>query len=557
MVTPHSCNVEKMLRSCEAGPMVAVAFIASTLTFGCSSKTKPAPLSGSQPFENVTRQAGLSSVWEQPADKTPLIIWETIGNGVAFLDFNQDGALDILLVGDKTALYTGDGHGHFNDISEKCGIADVAGKHLGCGVGDINNDGYPDIYLSGYNTGHRLRNVDGKSIVDVTPQSGIPSQPFGTAVTFADIDSDGKLALIVGNYIRFDATSIQACKRGKAMTSCPPGAYDGISGHLYKNLGNGHFADVTSTWNANFPQGKTLGAAFAPPTINGRYPQLAIANDEVPDELFTNTGSTFKPFGQQAGIAFSSVGVPHAGMGLDWGDVNNDGYLDLSMMTFSTETKPVYISDGNGLYTDKAASMGLGTELNAYVSFGTKWLDFDNDGWLDIMVANGHTADSIADTGSGESYRQPLALLKNVGGTAFNRIHTPELDKPVVGRGLATGDYDNDGYVDAIAVDSAGEPVLLHNRTRVPSRWLGVRLVGHASARDAYGAVITLSVGKEKLVRHCHADGSYLSSSDSRVHFGLGAREGIPKLYIRWPSGKSQQVRVTAVNRYITIEETR
>lgn len=165
--------------------------------------------------------------------------------------------------------------------------------------------------------------MDGKSIVDVTPQSGIPSQPFGTAVTFADIDSDGKLELYVGNYIRFDTTSIQACKRGKAMTSCPPGAYDGISGHLYKNLGNGHFADVTSTWNANLPQGKTLGAAFAQPTMNGRYPQLAIANDEVPGELFTNTGSTFKPFGQQAGIASSSVGVPHAGMGLDWGDVTS------------------------------------------------------------------------------------------------------------------------------------------------------------------------------------------------------------------------------------------
>ncbi len=557
MVTPHSSNVKKMLKCCEVGSMLGIAFFVSACNIGCTSKPLSAPQNGPQLFEEVTRTAGLSYVWEQPKGKSPLNILETIGNGAAFLDFDQDGNLDILLVGDKTALYRGDGHGHFTDISVASGLADITGRHLGCGIGDIDNDGYPDIYLSGYRTGHLLHNINGKRIADITRQSGIPTQPFGTAVTFSDIDADGRLDLYIGNYIQFDASSIQVCKRGNAMTSCPPGAYDGISGHLYRNLGKGRFADITAAWAADVPQGKTLGAAFAPSGKTSRYPQLAIANDEVPGELFLNSGAAFKPIGQQAGIAFSSVGVPHAGMGLDWGDVNNDGYLDLSIMTFSTETKPVYIDDGNGFYTDKSAGMGMGTELNAYVSFGTKWLDFDNDGWLDIMVTNGHTADNIADTGSGETYRQPLALLRNNNGTLFRRIHETALDKPRVGRGLATGDYDNDGYVDALVVDSAGEPVLLHNRKAVASNWLGVRLIGHTSVRDAYGAVITLSIGADKLVRHCHADGSYLSSSDSRVHFGLGTRKGDITLQIRWPSGKTQSVAVPEINRYITIEETR
>jgi hypothetical protein len=536
--------------------MVSALFVSALLT-GCSNKTTSALQSSQNIFDDVTTAAGLSYVWEQPKGKSPLTILETIGNGAAFLDFNQDGNLDILLVADKTALYTGDGRGAFTDISDTVGLTAITGKHLGCGVADINNDGYPDIYLSGYKTGHLLRNEGGKRLVNASAQSGIPVQPFGTAVTFADIDSDGLPDLYVGNYIKFDDTSIQACQRGAALTSCPPGAYDGISGRLYKNLGNGRFTDVTSKWNAALPQGKTLGAAFAPLGGTPGRQALGIANDEVPGELFRHLGSSFKPTGQQAGIAYSSVGVPHAGMGLDWGDVNNDGQLDLAMMTFSTETKPVYIADKNGFFTDFAAQLGVAAELNPDVAFGVKWLDMDNDGWLDMLVTNGHTADNIAKTGSGEVYRQPMALLRNVEGTKLTRIRGAALDKPIVGRGLATGDYDNDGGIDALAVDSAGAPVLLHNVAKNRGHWLGLKLIGHKSGRDAYGALVVLKYGEKTLTRHHHADGSYLSSSDPRVHFGLGTATNVTELTIHWPSGTKQSVKVDAVDRYITVEEAK
>ena len=557
MAAPHNRNVKKMLRDCGAGPLMVSALFVSALLTGCSNKTNSALQSSQNIFDDVTTAAGLSYVWEQPKGKSPLTILETIGNGAAFLDFNLDGNLDILLVGDKTALYTGDGRGAFTDISDTVGLTAITGKHLGCGVADINNDGYPDIYLSGYKTGHLLRNEAGKRLVNVSAQSGIPVQPFGTAVTFADIDSDGLPDLYVGNYIKFDDTSIQACQRGGALTSCPPGAYDGISGRLYKNLGNGRFTDVTSKWNATLSQGKTLGAAFAPLGGTPGRQALGIANDEVPGELFRHLGSSFKPTGQQAGIAYSSVGVPHAGMGLDWGDVNNDGQLDLAMMTFSTETKPVYVADKNGFFTDFAAQLGVAAELNPDVAFGVKWLDMDNDGWLDMLVTNGHTADNIAKTGSGEVYRQPMALLRNVEGTKLARIRGAALDKPIVGRGLASGDFDNDGGIDALAVDSAGAPVLLHNVAKNRGHWLGVKLVGHKSGRDAYGALVVLKSGEKTLTRHHHADGSYLSSSDPRVHFGLGTATNVTELTIHWPSGTKQSVKVDAVDRYITVEEAK
>lgn len=555
MVTPHSCNVKKMLKSCVAGPFMVSALLGSVFLTGCANRLPIAPQNSQSFFEDVTQAAGLSYVWEQPKGKSPLTILETIGNGAAFLDFNQDGNLDILLVGDKTALYTGDGRGAFKDITEAVGLSNITGKHFGCGVTDVDNDGYPDIYLSGYKTGHLLRNEGGKRLINASAQAGIPVQPFGTAVTFADIDSDGLPDLYVGNYIHFDESSIQTCKRGTALTSCPPGAYDGISGHLYKNLGKCRFTDVTLTWNATLTQGKTLGAAFAPLGGTPGKPSLGIANDEVPGELFRHMGSTFKSIGQQAGIAYSSVGVPHAGMGLDWGDVNNDGLLDLAMMTFSTETKPVYIADKNGFFTDFAAQLGVAAELNPDVAFGVKWLDIDNDGWLDILITNGHTADNIVETGSGESYRQPMALLRNVQGTTLSRIHGTALDKPIVGRGLATGDYDNDGGVDALAVDSAGAPVLLHNSSKDRGHWLGVKLIGHKSGRDAYGALVVLKYGDKTLTRHNHADGSYLSSSDPRVHFGLGATTAVTALNIHWPSGIKQTIKVDAIDRYITVEE--
>ena len=534
---------------------VLVGLVCVVTLNGCTTK-KPGPLLPLvSVFTNRTETAGITYKWDEPTRLGPRNIKETLGRGCAFLDYNNDGNLDVLLVGPSCALYKGDGRGAFQDVSAETRIRDLIGEYSGCSVADSDNDGYSDIYLSGYKTGQLLHNNHGTNFTNVSARSRIPTQTYGTSSAWADIDGDGKVDLYVGNYVTFNATSLQLCKRGKVMTSCPPGVYKGVPGRLYHNLGQHVFQDVTVDWKANAVPGKTLGAAFAPLSPKTMFPSLALANDEVPGELFLNTGKVFQSAGQTSGIAFSSVGTPQAGMGLDWGDFDNDGRFDLTVMTFSTETKPIYHNDGNGLYTDFAARLGAAHHEVPLVAFGVKWLDIDNDGWLDLLMTNGHTADNIAETGSGETYRQNSVLLRNQKGQQFQRLHSPSLDTSIVGRGLATGDYDNDGRVDALIVDNVGKPLLLQNTNGQTGHWIGLKLVGMKSNKDGYGAVITLQAGDQTLTRHCHSDGSFLSSSDPRVHFGLGNAQSVTSCTVRWPSGMVQRVKITKVDQYITVVE--
>ncbi len=533
------------------------------LSGGCS---RPAPVSppptdgatsatadGGVRFVNVAANAGLKYRWEAPA-RRPLTILDSIGNGCAFLDYNNDGNLDILLVGSKLALYQGDGKGKFKDVTVQAGLANLSGHLLGCAVGDYDNDGYPDLYISGYHTGLLLHNVGGQRFEDVTRAAGVQPQSWGTSAAFGDIDGDGKLDLYVGNYVRFDSSSQQLCKTNAVDTSCPPGIYDGAPGRLYRNLGGGRFTDATRAWGLQASLGKTLGAVFADFDGSGRQ-SLALANDEVPGELYLNRGGSFVNIGATSGLAYSNVGQPQAGMGQDWGDYDNDGRLDLTVMTFSSELKPVYHNEGNRLFTDNSNQLGLSNVTIPYVAFGVKWLDADNDGWLDLMITNGHTSDNIAETGQAYTYREPTLFLKNEKGTRFNRVSLPDLDRPIVGRGLAIGDYDNDGRMDALIVDSEGEVVLLHNETPKAGHWLALRLIGATGNRDGYGAEVTLETATRKITRHCHADGSYLSSSDPRVHFGLGAEAEAKKIVIRWTNGKTQTLGNVKADAILIVKE--
>ena len=348
------------------------------------------------------------------------------------------------------------------------------------------------------------------------------------------------------------------CRTNGVETSCPPGVYDGIPGRLYLNKGGGRFADATQKWGLLASNGKTLGVAFADFDGSGRQ-SLALANDEVPGELFLNRGAAFENIGATAGIAYSTVGQPQAGMGQDWGDYDNDGALDLTVMTFATESKPIYRNDGSRFFTDKSNQLGVSIPSIPYVAFGVKWLDADNDGWMDLMMTNGHTADNIAETGQGNAYRQPTLFFQNVQGKRFLPVALPDLNRPIVGRGLAVGDFDNDGKVDALLVNSEGKPLLLHNETASSGHYLLIHLIGRKSARDGYGATITVTTAvgtnREKRVRHCHADGSYLSSSDSRAHFGLGAATEADSVVIHWLSGATQTLHNVAADRLIRVEE--
>jgi hypothetical protein len=317
------------------------------------------------------------------------------------------------------------------------------------------------------------------------------------------------------------------------------------------------FRDVTQQWNAHEVEGKSLGATFADYDNSGRV-SLAIANDEMPGDLLSNEGGKFKNVGKTSGTAYDDSGSVHGGMGTDWADYDNDGKMDLAVATFQNEAKNIYHNDGDGLFTDKSAMLGMAPST-PYVTFGIKWLDYDNDGWPELILANGHVQDNIADIDKTASYKQPVQLYHSQEGQRFDDVSATLLDaaarRPIVGRGLAIGDYDNDGKVDILVVDSEGTPLLLHNETPNAGHYLSLTLVGAKSNRDGYGARVVVEAGGKKRMGRCGTDGSYLSASDRRVHFGLGSAATADTVTVYWPSGKKDVLKAVAADKNVTVRE--
>jgi hypothetical protein len=508
-------------------------------------------------FVDVTQQAGINYRWSVSGTR-PLNLLQTIGNGCAFLDYDNDGNLDVLLVGPHLALYKGDGHGHFTDVTHQTRLDTFHGNFLGCAVGDYDNDGYDDIYLCAYRGGILLHNEHGKYFTDATARAGTAPQPWGTACAFFDLDGSGRLSLYIGNYVSFGPdTRPQLCLVGGVKTACGPNAYRPETGVLYRNMGNGKFRDVTAEWQAGHASGKALGAAAADFDGSGRQ-SLYLANDEMPGDLLENDGGHFTDIGASAGIAYDATGNKHGGMGADWGDYDNDGRLDLVVATFDGEPKCIYHNDGDDLFTEQSAALGVAPLTTQYVGFGAKWLDYDNDGWLDLMITNGHTQDNVQAVHHSSTYRQPTQLFHNEQGHSFTDASAGLVgmaDRPIVGRGLAIGDFDNDGRMDALVVDSEGEPILLHNETPAVGHWLEVRLIGVKSNRDGIGALVTVHAGALTLLRQCTTGGSYMSASDKRVHFGLADATVADRVTIRWPSGHVDTYKDVKPDQIITIRE--
>ena len=505
-------------------------------------------------FVDVAEQAGLKYRWVI-SGKRPLTILQTIGNGCAFLDYNNDGLLDILLVGPRTALFKNQGGGRFSDVSAATGLGTLKGHFLGCAVGDYDNDGWPDVYLSAYRGGALLRNQKGGRFRNITRESGIASQPWGTSCAWGDVNNDGRLDLYIGNYVKFGPKEPQLCGVGILTTSCGPRWYKPERGALYLNTGS-KFRDVSASWNLNSATGKALGAAWADYNNTGRQ-SLAIANDEVAGDLMRNQGRNFKNIGAASGTAYDQNGEVHGGMGIDWGDYDNDGDLDLVVATFKDEVKCIYRNDSGDFFSETSDAIGLG-DSRPFVTFGTKWLDFDNDGWLDLMLANGHVQDNAAAIDNTTTYRQSIQLFHNTKGRfsqVANRL-SEAARRPIVGRGLAIGDYDNDGRVDVLVVDSEGAPLLLHNRMPGAGNWLSLDLQGTKANRDGIGAVVTVTANGFKQTRHCATDGSYMSSSDKRVHFGLGEADKIESIVVRWPGGGQTTLRNPAINRVLKVRQS-
>ena len=552
----------------------AAALLAALLT-GCRHDAAPPPTApmatapaavtpaGPPLFSNVAEQAGLHYQWVV-AGKRPLNILQTIGNGCAFLDYDNSGNLSVLLVGtDHIALFHGDGHGHFTDVSQAMGLDTLKGHFLGCAVGDYDGDGYDDVYISGYRTGLLLHNEGGKRFRDVTQEAGLKPQPWGTSAAWAEtVPGSGKLDLFVANYAVFGPKDPQLCPSHGIPTSCGPRYYVPLKGVLYRNKGGGHFADVSAAAGIPATSGRGLGVAWAP-LEPGEAPSLAIANDEMAGDLMrpdSKAAAHYTNIGPQAGTAFDRDGQIHGGMGTDWGDYAEDGKLDLFVATFQGEAKSLYHNDGQGQFSDVSYRTGLALTSIPHVAFGCKLFDYDNDGHLDVILANGHVQDNIHDIDSSATYKQTLQLFRNSGTTPVTFDDTsaqggPAFAQPLVGRGLAVGDFDNDGKQDVLVVDSEGQPLLLHNECVNAGHWLGVRLIGTKSNRDGIGALLTAQIGPRRLLRLCHTDGSYMSASDRRVHFGLGAATTVDRLTIRWPSGLMQTLKNLPVDKFITVRE--
>lgn len=512
-------------------------------------------------FEDVAQKAGLIYKWSIPG-KRPLDILQGLGHGCAFFDYNSDGKLDVLLVSPRLALFRGNGHGRFVNVTNQAGLDRPTGHFLGCTVGDYDNDGYSDIYVSGYRAGLLLHNRGGKSFQDVTQRAGITPRSWATSCAFADVDGDGKLDLYISNYVQYDSsTKPRYCDFNGVLTACGPLNYKLQRGFLYRNTGSGRFVEMSREWGADRAVGRALGVAFADFDASG-HESLAIANDVMPGDLLHNSGAKFKNIGVASGTAFGTNGDVHGGMGIDWGDYNNDGRLDLFVGTFQRQAKCVYRNDG-GVFSVKSKGIGLNSSW-PYVTFGAKWLDMDNDGWLDLIMANGHVQDNIAKIDKNFTYKQPILLYHNKQGQQFRdvtRQMSRNARRHIVGRGLATGDYDNDGRMDALVVDSEGTPLLLHNQSPATNHWISITLQGTKSNRDAIGALVTVTgnganAGGIRQLRRCGTDGSYLSASDSRVLVGLGQASSAT-VEIRWPSGKRARFTGLRRNRFLTINESK
>lgn len=521
------------------------------------SDTVPkAPLAPDVDYVNVAQKAGLKFRWYHHGTG-PWTILDAAGVGCAFLDYDNDGWMDIFLVGwPRCALFHNNHDGTFTDVTKKAGIT-REGKWGGVCVGDYDNDGYEDIYVSGFHCAMLLHNNRHGGFTDVTAKAGLSERQWGTCCAFFDADNDGKLDLLVGHYVQTGPPYPWYCTGATGVTAgCRPLAYPAQMPRLYHNNGDGTFTDVSKKAGLETGHGKDLGIQFFDYDNDGKT-DFYLANDGIAGDLFHNLGGgRFQNVAVAAGCAFSMDGDAQGGMGVDCADYDRDGKQDLMVSNFQDETYSLYHNDG-GSFSVVSESAGLGSTRNS-VGFGAKFIDFNDDGWPDLVFANGHVFDTIHKADPRLYFRQPILLYRNEHGR-FKLVPNPGpgFSKPIVGRGLAVGDLENNGSQDLLIVDIDGTPVLLHNIAARKNHWIGIRLIGVRSNRDGYGARVTVKYGGVQRFQDFTPAGSYQSSMDPRIHFGLGSAAAIKEVVVRWPSGIVTHSGPFEADRYITIRETR
>jgi hypothetical protein len=485
-------------------------------------------------------------------------IIDEVGSGAAWLDYDNDGNLDLLIVNGSTrersktggdplvALYRNDGNGRFTDVTARSGLS-RKGWGMGVCVADYDNDGFDDLYVTSAVGGNALyRNNGNGTFIDVTRQAGVADAGWSTGCAFGDYDRDGNVDLYVAHYVKFDERAI--AKRGETagcrfMTvdvSCGPKGLKGEADVLFHNNGRGGFTDVTKAAGINDPGYYGFGVIFTDLDEDG-WPDIFVANDSTPNFLFHNNhNGTFSETGLVAGVALSGDGREQSGMGVDAGDYNRDGHFGLVVTHFSHDYTTLYENSGKGFFTDASYTTGIAVGAGRYLGWGVGFVDFENAGRLDLFVSNGHIYPEVDTHGLGTKYRQRKQLFRNLGNKRFQEI-TDEVGGGLLleksSRGAAFGDYDNDGDIDVLVVNLDDRPTLLRNDTAGGNHWVTFQLAGTKSNRDGIGARIRVTANGSTQSAEIRAGGSYLSSNDRRAHFGLGAADRVQQVQIQWPSG--------------------
>lgn len=519
-------------------------------------------------FHDITAKAGIHFTHNNGAFGKKYLP-ETMGPGCAFIDYDNDGWPDIVLINGQKwpghpgpqstlKLYRNNHDGSFTDVTRKAGLA-VPMFGLGVAVGDYDNDGYDDLFITALGQSHLFHNRGNGTFIDVTKTAGLwgPNE-FSTSAAWVDYDRDGKLDLVVANYVQWSIKGDLFCTLdGTHKSYCTPESYKGESARLWHNLGNGKFEDATQKAKFFDNTSKSLGVAILDYNGDG-WPDIVLANDTQPNKLYLNKrDGTFDERAVSAGIAFSEDGIARAGMGVDAADYDRSGRPSLIISNFANQMVSLYHNEGNGLFVDEAPSSEVGRGTLVTLGFGCFFFDYDNDGWPDIFVADGHIEDQIERVQKRVSYAEPPHVFRNLGKGKFAET-TESLGaafaSPKVARAAAYADIDNDGALDVLMTTNGGRTYLFHNEG-VTNRSLRIKLVGTKSNRDGIGAVITVTSGPDKQWKMVRSGSSYLSQSELIATFGLGQKAKADSIEIQWSSGQTDKLSSINAGQTITVEE--